>query len=522
MRITMPSLQAMFNEHYQTELHNSSDPAAGLIRWEFLRGQIVSPLPDTVYICDKIEVLEKQVETPVGNLIFCAAPDYDREHLFQTWQGCILIVYADQAECVAHEIHDFFSGESRKSALAAALFDVLKEGKGIQALADAAYPFLQNPVVIFNAAYRIVGVTSSALQAQESEVSNILLENGGFSSGDYIFANRNRLHSRVKKSKVPVLAYHEQMRTNQLLVSVNSDTDYGHIAVNEFEHPFSEIDRELLMIFRDYVYIQMKQEAIQSRNANHAFEHFILELLDEKIVLSNSYQAFIQHLDYSLPATMRCLMISTELTPGAINMIQIHNQIDYLFPNSKVVVYDKKIVGIIPVVDNGKIPQATTALFQAFCEKNKLYAAISNSFSNVMELRLYFRQSLRALEAARSIQDVPGFYVYEDYYLVHLQDLFFQKEKLDVFLCPALKRLNSHDAQHHTELAYTLYMYLLNDRNLVQTAKAMNMHRSSLIYRFEKIKELLDEIPESFLERQYYILSYQFFVGNVSHLSSNH
>ena len=109
-----------------------------------------------------------------------------------------------------------------------------------------------------------------------------------------------------------------------------------------------------------------------------------------------------------------------------------------------------------------------------------------------------------------ALHDVPGLYVYEDYYLVHLRDLFLQKESLEVFLCPAFKRLTGYDLEHHTELAFTLYMYLLNDRNLVQTAKTMNMHRSSLIYRFDKINELLGEIPASIAERQYYILSYQF------------
>ena len=127
-----------------------------------------------------------------------------------------------------------------------------------------------------------------------------------------------------------------------------------------------------------------------------------------------------------------------------------------------------------------------------------------------MEVRSYYNQALRALEAARAVHDVPGCYRYEDYYLVHLKNLFLQREPLEVFLCPTLKCLSAHDNKHNTELAYTLYMYYMNDRNLVQTARAMNMHRSSLNYRFEKITELLGALPESPIERHYYILSYQF------------
>ena len=144
---------------------------------------------------------------------------------------------------------------------------------------------------------------------------------------------------------------------------------------------------------------------------------------------------------------------------------------------------------------NGKLSDSSCEAFRTFCVKNKLYASLSNNFSDIMQVRSYFNQALRALEAARSVKDIPGLYRYEDYYLVYLKNLFLQKEPLEVFLSPALKCLSEYDQKHNTELAYTLYMYYLNDRNLVQTAKAMNMHRSSLNYRFERLNELLGKIP---------------------------
>lgn len=300
------------------------------------------------------------------------------------------------------------------------------------------------------------------------------------------------------------------MQINQMLVSVSVEKDYGHIVVNEFENTFTEIDKELLLVLRSYIYLQMKHDELLCQNGKQPFERFILDLLDEAVVVSGAYQAFIHQLDRTFPDNMRCLVISTELTPGAVNMLQIRNQLEYLFANSRIVIYDQKVLALIPVMPNGKLPDASFTSFQTFCVKNKLYASLSNNFSDIMEIRSYFIQALRALEAARAVHDVPGCYRYEDYCLVHLKNLFLQREPLEVFLCPALKCLSVHDDKHNTELAYTLYMYYMNDRNLVQTAKAMNMHRSSLNYRFEKITELLGTIPESSTERQYYILSYQF------------
>lgn len=510
MCITISLLQKLFNTHDKTELLGAPLGDDGLTRWEILREQDASPLPDTVYISDNLEAVQRQAQSGCGHLVFCAAPTFEKAQLLNAWQGCVLLIRTEQTEHIVQTIRERFLIEDQKNAMSAVLLEALTEGARVQTLVDAAYPFLRNPLVIFDSSYRIAGVTRQALQAQESQVTDMLLENGGFSSGDYTFANRGALHSRVKKSKIPILAFHEQMQINQLLVSVSAEKDYGHIVVNEFEHTFTEVDTELLMVLRSYIYLQMKHDELLRQNGKRPFEHFILDLLDEAVVVSSAYQAFIHQLDRTFPDNVRCLVISTELTPGAVNMLQICNQLEYLFANSRIVVYEKKVLALIPVMPNGTLSDASFTSFRAFCEKNKLYASLSNNFSNIMEVRSYYNQALRALEAARAVHDVPGCYRYEDYYLVHLKNLFLQREPLEVFLCPTLKCLSAHDDKHNTELAYTLYMYYMNDRNLVQTARAMNMHRSSLNYRFEKITELLGALPESAIERHYYILSYQF------------
>ena len=510
MCITINSLKEFFAAHDTAEVLGAPMGEDGLTRWEILRDQCAPPLPDTVYISDSLEAVKRLTPSATGHLVFCAGAAFDKTRLLNVWQGCVLLIRTDQQERIVRAIQEQFYVDSRKSAMSAMLLGVLTNGAGVQALVDAAYPFLKNPLVIFDSSYRIAGVTRKALQVQGSQLSDMLLENGGFSSGDYTFANRGALHSRVKKSNSPIVAFHEQMQINQLLVSISAEKDYGHIVVNEFDHTFTELDSELLMVLRNYVYLQMKHDELLHQNGKRPSEHFILDLLDEAIVVSGAYQAFIHQLDRTFPDNMRCLVISTELTPGAVNMLQIRNQLEYCFANCRIVIYAKKILALIPVMLNGKLSDSSCEAFRTFCVKNKLYASLSNNFSDIMQVRSYFNQALRALEAARSVKDIPGLYRYEDYYLVYLKNLFLQKEPLEVFLSPALKCLSEYDQKHNTELAYTLYMYYLNDRNLVQTAKAMNMHRSSLNYRFERLNELLGKIPESPAERHYYILSYQF------------
>ncbi|MGL4282454.1 helix-turn-helix domain-containing protein [Eubacterium aggregans] len=50
--------------------------------------------------------------------------------------------------------------------------------------------------------------------------------------------------------------------------------------------------------------------------------------------------------------------------------------------------------------------------------------------------------------------------------------------------------LRAYDAQHHTSLYETLGCYLENERNLTRTARALFLHRSTLLYRLSRIEAL--------------------------------
>ena len=59
MCITVSLLQKLFDAHDKTELLGAPLGDDRLTRWEILREQNVSPLPDTVYISDSLEAVKR-------------------------------------------------------------------------------------------------------------------------------------------------------------------------------------------------------------------------------------------------------------------------------------------------------------------------------------------------------------------------------------------------------------------------------------------------------------------------------
>ena len=67
---------------------------------------------------------------------------------------------------------------------------------------------------------------------------------------------------------------------------------------------------------------------------------------------------------------------------------------------------------------------------------------------------------------------------------------------------PAIQKLNLYDGLHHSNLARTLWLFLLNERNHTKTAKQLFIHKNTLAYRISRIEEItgvtLDEAETRF------------------------
>ena len=54
----------------------------------------------------------------------------------------------------------------------------------------------------------------------------------------------------------------------------------------------------------------------------------------------------------------------------------------------------------------------------------------------------------------------------------------------------ALRRMEKYDLENNMELVPTLHAFLLEERNWVNTAARLHIHRNTLRYRIDRIQEL--------------------------------
>lgn len=175
----------------------------------------------------------------------------------------------------------------------------------------------------------------------------------------------------------------------------------------------------------------------------------------------------------------------------------------------------------------------------AFIYKNNIVLYINQtksqlSFSTISEKLAYFIRD-RLLKAGYS-RCLPGHLDFYEQYVQacaaleigkrkhpHLWIHHFDEIALDYILDEATKKLPAYmishekllklkniDNLHHTEYVKTLRCYLNNHCNAVQTAKALYIHRSTFLYRLDKIKSILHVDLNNPDEALYLMLSLRF------------
>ena len=110
------------------------------------------------------------------------------------------------------------------------------------------------------------------------------------------------------------------------------------------------------------------------------------------------------------------------------------------------------------------------------------------STASLAEFCRSYSQALRTVDLASRICD-ERIATYRRYILC---ELIYDSPNAKLALIQRIKPLLAYDEEHNTQLLYTLETYFNNCQNSVKTSKALFIHRNTLLYRLDRIAEILD------------------------------
>ncbi len=375
------------------------------------------------------------------------------------------------------------------------LMDVLFSDLGLQRIVDVAYEITGHPIYVVDSSYKYLAISQN--ECTEHLASPVLEEEKklGFivDAGIHLIKNK-KLDETVRKATRPYYFDNPVLGGGSLidLIKIHS-VEIGHVMMFESNTPFTRFDSAILTRLAGIISLELQKRSFYKNNKGVMYSYFLADLLENGVLNYQNASERLKILGFTLKEELY-LMVVDSIQKRISNEPHLEiaaNQLHWLLTGSMYVIYKDKIVMLISRGESG-ISESEYDDVNKYLEYNSLIAGISRSFSDIADIRKYYRQAISALELGYKRSGKPELFDYKDLSFSHMLSICEAQESLLGFCNPKLLRLLEYDKAHNTELTQTLFQFLSNSQNSVKTAEILHIHKNTLLYRIDKIKKILE------------------------------
>ena len=464
----------------------------------------VSPAENYLYICEESTVCPDSLSGSgtVTNILLYAENEKpllpalreSAEHVNLIW------VQKNREETLSSLydiLNDIFLSENRYTSEINRLTQLSASGRGMHALISEAARMLKAYIIVIDSSYQLLSMSSFQ---EVSEVSALEEQRklGAVTEANLLRLQREHIFEKIRREpdrmfyNIAMDAVHWWVN---MLVYVHG-IEVAEVGIMEVGRKFTEYDFELIKHLRHLISLELERG--KNFGETFGFSHNILvaELLDKPGVSPDLLRYRSGLLGW--PSTpfyyVLALFPNTDedqLPAHFHRKAQVLSvQLSRQMPRSYWRIGARDLVYIIPREErDGQVLLQNPRLSELLTGSNML-GILSNPVSDLMKIRDAYRQTT-VLNSLREY--LPGrtpLHQYADYSILHIASILQQSHQLESFYHPLLLMIRDYDHEYHTDYTATLYEYLLHIDDPSAIAEHLHIHKNTVYYRINKIKEL--------------------------------
>lgn len=371
----------------------------------------------------------------------------------------------------------------------AALFTAYISGSGLTGIVRTAAGLLGNPLIVFDASFRIV-----AHSGHEDIDDYIWSENirKGYCSYDFIAAvNRMDSVRRGKQSDASYEVVCEETANTKLISKIKvGGKQVGNVLLLGCKHYFRPQDCELLSLTATVLAEEMGKSSYYRNARNIKVEDIICGLLEQQLQDSHTIQERLQSADLRLGDHLLVLLFDlTGYVDSGRYDDYLRERLQQLFPGSPCAYYEGRIV----LIHNSSLARELVhGPLQEFLIRSGVRLGISSVFSSLNQCRMHYLQALSAIRIGRILCPEQHQTCYANVQLYELLPAELLSGGAQPYSHPELQKLREYDAAHQSSLYHTFYIYLKHNRNMQSASEELYIHRNTLRYKLDHISRLLE------------------------------
>ncbi len=482
MRLSVCLLLQELEQHYRIKMPKTTATRLVLQRPRLYTGE-ERLIPERVYIGNASELAALQRAVPADTLLLCIG---ESAHLSALSYDNVCYVYDDVSLYgllnAVQGVFDFY--DHWESVLQNSV-----SGKETLAnLLNASFEVFHNPIFVNASDFFLVAYSNIIEDSKSMELLT------------------DPIQSYETMSILKLDPFFNQARGFTDVFSMPDYlTGYRELCVNLFEHktfayrvrvpeilaPLPEGYDALLRYLADYIQLALRQADISEAHRSFSLESLLIGALNQEIRSFAQIERGFSDFGWD-PQGEYCFLCIKPAAADRENQT-LHFICDYfekLIDGAYAFVYKDRIAVLIYLGRFGGTQDEAIDRAVLFLRDSYLKTGVSTAFFGALDLANRFEQARLALELGEKRRPERWLHRFQDYALDYVAERCMDGLPVELICSPAIMTLKRHDAAHETDYLNTLRLYLDSGLNAVQTAKQLYIHRSTFLYRLEKIAEM--------------------------------
>lgn len=358
-------------------------------------------------------------------------------------------------------------------------FKIFVKAKNLNEIIAGLYSIIHNPIAVINRDFQLVACHSPFLFDDETRNESIRMGYVNYSTYKKI---RETLKVEDASKIVTTLS-----SNRRLIINLKNERNeiLGLLIILEVETKLELISDDFIKILSELTKKYIYDQNFAKTNDN--IKSFFTSLLDNTFTDKAIFLQKIKDLKIDLknPYYLLILDFNEQFNEGS----KIETESFFLSLIKKQIIATTYKNGDYVLLIKDKLNEETIIKINDFLFKMRFYMIVSNRIVDLYSINNIFIEEYKIFTL---LQKTVGDYLLYDLanFLPFLPLISYKKEELMNFINEDIYQIFLYDQANKSEFIDTIYLYLLTNKSLNETAKRLYIHKNTITYRLEKIKEL--------------------------------
>lgn len=439
---------------------------------------------------------------PDSTVCVCAASYYEKKHadnknilyfvlknqtslILDSSENLVELCGMIDADQLTAKINSFISRYQRIENAYSRIGQQLLEKQDVNGLIQVGSDLLGNPVVLLDISTKLLGCSSSEEVGKiDDELIHSVISQG-FVTADLFYKYHYDVVlpevGSLEKAKIYYMFYGSKL--NRIVARIMVHNQYfGMIVVPESRNMFRPDDLKIADIIADALSFLLEKNHINPMR--NPVETIFFDLLGQSYQTEEEVHMRCGGFNWKPSYPIRIIAIKVrEGFPQSLLAYQNHLRL--VMRTIISAVYNESL---FLLAEEKELKQIFIVL-RTFLQTNQLAAGVSQPFSRLLDVARYAEQASDILDIGSFLRPEDRIHRFEDYYFHYNAYLLKKSQRGDFFMAPELGIAQAYDQEYGTEYCKTVRVWI-EYRNLVTAARAMNVHRNTIVYRLNKFQDI--------------------------------